>query len=458
MAEDSDQNSIKEQMDKRFDKLMAAINSVAKQPTNQPVGVDLLCGLIAYYDSPLHKMSLEILDGKERVAYIDWKAVDKNEKVKFRVGSQIVDKFVEVSKQWLSSGLGIQHQFWHFDLFIIHELFHAFQGMERGKHSGLMRQSPHILAKIDYESDAFAVASLFALALLSPEHFSLRYEFVDELKNQDRNKNKSGQEFFDSIVLYFVDKTLDEVPYWGTLAKIIQAQIWHMSIFTAQMVDTKKNELKPYETLRVAAQRPFPVTKIERTFAWLLHYYRARYFKLDSLENPFRLLNEPLVEFRNLLPASSIDWRLVRQKWPNTEKQLLEIALTVSRPDGSTRKELGMSHLLNIDEPKVIICATGPYGLKRFVRVDTEITDQEYEGLFVSLFTGNLRKCWPFFQKLFIKAPWLIGYMDDPIRKVQSKDFDATIFTNKPKINNEYILFKDEDLIKKALLALTSRH
>jgi hypothetical protein len=48
--------------------------------------------------------------------------------------------------------------------------------------------------------------------------------------------------------------------------------------------------------------------------------------------------------------------------------------------------------------------------------------------------------------------------MDDPIRKVQSKDFDATLFTDKPKTNKEYILFKDGDLIKKALLALTSRH
>jgi hypothetical protein len=342
----------------------------------------------------------------EAPTYINWGELDGSGRLIFRLPGQTVDKFVEVANQ--SETLGARRDFWHFDLFLIHELLHAYQGMERGRHRGLLNRAPSVLATLDYESDATAVATLFALALLDPERFFGRYTLLNSVE-----KGAGPQ----SLLISALSKLVGIVPYWGTLSRIVHAQLWHLGVFTAAMVDTSRPGQPAERSLEIASGRQFSLAKLERTFAWLLQYYRAVYFRSDGRLPELHLQRPPLVEFRNLRAAAGVRGQFLKVSWPDLEAKFVDETLRAERAAASlgTDASTPSAPLRPEEDDTIVVAVVGKHGMTRVARWNPSATGV-YQGLFTALFTGRLEEAEPFFLEVFVANPWLIGLHDDPIR------------------------------------------
>jgi hypothetical protein len=338
--------------------------------------------------------------------YVDWDELDASGRLVFRLPEQTVDKFVEVANQ--SSTLGVRRDFWHFDLFLIHELLHAYQGMERGRHRGLLNRAPSVLAMLDYESDATAVATLFALALLKPEAFFGRYTLLNSAQDGGG---------LQSLIASALSRFVGIVPYWGTFSRIVHAQLWHLGVFTAAMVDTSRPGQAAERSLEIASGRQFPLAKLERTFAWLLQYHRALYFRTEGRVSELHLLRPPLVEFRNLRAAAGVKGQFLKVGWPALEAEFVDEALRAEQAAASLGSEASAPRppLRPEEDDTIVVAVAGEHGMTRIARWNPAATGT-YQGLFTALFTGRLGAAAPFFLELFASNPWLIGLHDDPIR------------------------------------------
>lgn len=342
----------------------------------------------------------------QAATYLDWRELDASGRLVFRLPGPTVDKFVEVANQ--SATLGIRRDFWHFDLFLVHELLHAYQGMERGRHRGLLNRAPSVLAVLDYESDATAVATLFALALLEPEGFFGRYTVLNSLK---------ADAGFLSPVVSALSRVVGLVPYWGTLARVMHAQLWHLGVFTAAMVDTSRPGQAAERSLEIASGRQFPLAKLERTFAWLLQYHRALYFRTDGRLHDLNLQRPPLVEFRNLRAAAAVKGQYLRRNWPALEADYAEETRRAEQAAASLDSDASTPRAAlrpGVDDT-LVVAVVGQHGMTRIARWNPS-DPHRYPDLFEAMFTGQLMKAEAFFLELFEQNPWLIGLYDDPIR------------------------------------------
>lgn len=283
-----------------------------------------------------------------KVLNLDHRLIDAFEKVKEFYGSDGDQKIKGVA-----------------DCFLVHELLHFSQGMGYGRHSGLGGQSPNTLLALDYQADALSAAALTQLALLRPEDFS-------------RNP----------------DAPLDAGTAWNAYADSIEATIGQMEVFTHQI----KANLD-----RVAASEvAFSLDKLQRTAIWQYQYHRVLRFNRNRTLADFQILAQPTLNFRNIELGWAADRMLLKKHWPvQGETCLFSRALN---------KDSGYS-LQSSSAPFAILMASSQYGTSRFARIDYT-TDKDNQQLFEGLFEGDVSKSKSFFDKLFRKEPWLIGFND----------------------------------------------
>jgi hypothetical protein len=187
------------------------------------------------------------------------------------------------------------------------------------------------------------------------------------------------------------------------LERIIHAQLWHMTVFTA----TIRRNL----SLKEASASAFPLSKIERHFAWYLHFHRARHFVRSARIDDFHILRQVAVEFRNLRAAVAADRRNLRADWPTREAELRKSL------EGDTAAGGRGPRLLGEDSPELIVAAVGPYGLMRFERWTAGEDKTLFHRLFQGLFSGDVEATGSFFADLLARAPWLCGHPVDPLMR-----------------------------------------
>jgi len=175
------ENAIQEMMKERARQLRSALMVASRSKTSRTIpGVGLLVEFLEAAAGG-HKRSLELeflTSTASSLTYLDWDAVSNGDGIRFRIPATLVKKFGEVLKQ--TAKVGVRFNFWHFDLFLIHELLHTYQGMERGKHRGYQDRAPQLLRTLDYEADALAVIALYALVIIAPKHFLIRFDFAKQ--------------------------------------------------------------------------------------------------------------------------------------------------------------------------------------------------------------------------------------------------------------------------------------
>lgn len=162
---------------------------------------------------------------KQQPTYWNWDAINAgNREIEFRLDRNLVRKFAEVIVQ--SKNDHVLQNLWHFDIFLLHEVFHACQSLKHGVHKKLKRQAPAILSSMDHEADTLAVTTLFPLILKFPELFYCQ-------------PSSHGEPAVCSAFQGACSET-GQAAYWKTMAQTIHAQIGHLNVFTASMVDTNK--------------------------------------------------------------------------------------------------------------------------------------------------------------------------------------------------------------------------
>lgn len=410
----------------RFRSLMAAIADAQETRFEECAPeLSLLLDLLEPSHGPLRGLSLELDTSIDEPQYVDWQKVDSGESI-FRVNSRVVSKFVEVYGQSIDERVAAR--LWHFDLFVVHEIFHSFQGMDRGRHRGLARSFPEILMNLDYEADSAAVVALLHLVRCSPKNFFNDIFVADAIQETASNPLFLAANQIANVMIPFpigdvvplvmsegagLYKSIrnDAFPRWGTISNILSAQFWHLAVFTADMVDTASGRNAPEESLRIASQRLWGMQKFNRSFAWLLQWYRALYFRPSGRFQELQVRRVPKIEVRNLTRASSVERSFLRRDWPQRENAFFELTRQWDGPHSDA----------------IAISVVGNYGFQRVIRFSPS---DGVQALFDAIFCSNPSTAKEFFEELFQENPWLIGYYDDPVRGLPATDVPSTITQN----------------------------